>query len=130
MKPTLHVWAMMVAKAVSTRAECPKRQVGCVLLNKLGHIVSTGYNGPPSGVSDCSVYCKNQCKAVHAEINAIKQIRFDDIVVTAVCTCLPCENCFMNLLNLTRMTTLVYSEVSKNSIDIKLIPETIKLEKI
>lgn len=130
MKPSLHKWAMTVAQAIATRAECPKRQVGCVLLNRLGHIVSTGYNGPPAKVALCEEYCKESCRAVHAEINAIKQIRFDDIVVTAVCTCLPCENCFMNLLSLTKLTTLVYSEVSKNSIDIKLIPETIKLEKI
>ena len=33
-----------IAKTVAQRATCPRRQVGCVLVNSRNHIVATGYN--------------------------------------------------------------------------------------
>ena len=42
-----------IAKTVAQRATCPRRQVGCVLVNSRNHIVATGYNGVPSGFTHC-----------------------------------------------------------------------------
>lgn len=129
MKIPVNEWAMNIAHAVASRSECHKRQVGCVLLNRLGHIISTGYNGPVAKAEPCNEICVDGCQAIHAEINAIKQQRFADgkTVTTIVCTCLPCKDCFAELLIHTAATTLVYREVSKNSVDINYAKQVIDL---
>ncbi len=53
MRPSRDVWALQMAKLVSTRATCLRRQVGCVLLNAKGHVLATGYNGRPAGFPHC-----------------------------------------------------------------------------
>ena len=45
---------MALAVETSTRATCLRRQVGCVLLNERGHVLSTGYNGRPAGMPHCN----------------------------------------------------------------------------
>jgi len=45
---------MEVARVTSRRATCLRRAVGCVLLDKDGFILSTGYNGVASGVEHCN----------------------------------------------------------------------------
>lgn len=73
-----------IAKAVSKRSTCIRRQYGAVIV-KDDQIVSTGYNGSPRDeVNCCDVgKCKREemkipsgeryelCEAVHAEQNAI-----------------------------------------------------------
>jgi dCMP deaminase len=72
-----------IAKAVSLRSTCIKRQYGAVIVNH-DEIISTGYNGSPRGDVNCCDIGKcdrlnvphnsgnyNTCKAVHAEQNAI-----------------------------------------------------------
>jgi len=39
---------MSICDTISTNVKCPSRQIGVVLVRDK-HIVSTGYNGPPSG---------------------------------------------------------------------------------
>lgn len=60
---------MIVAK----RGTCSRAQVGAIIA-KDNRIISTGYNGVPSGMKHC-VHHRNdntKCtKAVHAEMNAI-----------------------------------------------------------
>ncbi len=73
---------LTMAKLVAKRGTCIRRQVGCVITNKGGIVLSTGYNGVPSGQTHCidkpctEVVHKSGegldvCKAVHAEINAL-----------------------------------------------------------
>ncbi len=72
---------MGIAKLLARRSTCLTRQVGCVLLDKEGHILSTGYNGIPAGVDHCTTkLCprigtqgKNLdlCTAIHSETNAV-----------------------------------------------------------
>ncbi len=47
-------WAMGLAELTARRGTCLRRQVGCVLLNERGHVLSTGYNGVAAGVPHCN----------------------------------------------------------------------------
>lgn len=81
---------MGIAKAVSKRSTCIRRQYGAVIV-KDDRIVSTGYNGNPRGTENCIDVGKcyriendiphgtqyETCKAVHAEQNAIINARED-----------------------------------------------------
>ena len=64
-----------MAKAAATRSTCPRLSVGAVLtLNN--YILSSGYNGAPSGEQHCDdIGCEmvdGHCKrARHAEVNAV-----------------------------------------------------------
>ena len=92
-----------IAKTVAQRATCPRRQVGCVLVNSRNHIVATGYNGVPSGFTHCiDVNCEGAkyssgegldvCEAIHAEVNALLQLRSEE-KLTAYMTVTPCFTC-------------------------------------
>ena len=72
-----------IAKAVSLRSTCLRRNYGCVIINN-DEVIATGYNGSPRGETNCSDvgYCEREneehnsgnygnCKAVHAEQNAM-----------------------------------------------------------
>jgi len=97
---------MEVATTVSTRATCPRKQVGAVIVRDR-MILSTGYNGSISGQPHCSdVGClmeNDHCvRTVHSEANAIIQaakngVRIDgsDLYVTAS----PCWYCFKLIAN-------------------------------
>lgn len=64
-----------VARLVSTWSRDPSTQVGAVITDSLGRIVSTGFNGFPRGVDDSpDRYNDRDAKlglCVHAELNAI-----------------------------------------------------------
>ena len=73
-----------IAKAVSLRSTCLRRQYGAVIVNN-DEIISTGYNGSPPGEINCcdKGECRKnllniphwegyeECCATHAEMNAI-----------------------------------------------------------
>lgn len=72
-----------IAKAVSKRSTCLRRQYGAVIVN-YDEIISTGYNGSARGEPNCSDinYCPRlkeehnsgnygECSSVHAEQNAL-----------------------------------------------------------
>lgn len=72
-----------IARMVSTRSTCLKRQYGCVIV-KNDEIISTGYNGSPRGEVNCcdNGFCKrlnkphnsgdySDCCSVHSEQNAM-----------------------------------------------------------
>lgn len=78
---------LKIARAVSERAECLRRKVGCVIVTANNQtIISTGYNGAPPKVKSCldggcpralsnaepgKGYANSGCIAIHAEANAI-----------------------------------------------------------
>lgn len=81
-----------IAKAVSKRSSCLKRQYGAVIVNHK-EIISTGYNGSPRGEENCCDlgYCHrlheihnsgfyDTCKSVHAEQNAIISASRKDMI--------------------------------------------------
>lgn len=47
-------WAMRMAQLTGQRSTCLRREVGCVLLNERGHVLSTGYNGVAAGMPHCN----------------------------------------------------------------------------
>ena len=51
--PKADTW-LAVASAISKQSTCLRRQVGCVLTDVRGHVLSTGYNGVASGMLHCN----------------------------------------------------------------------------
>lgn len=77
---------MTLAKTVSSRSTCIRRQYGAIIVSKGDHILSTGYNGAARGEPHClNLGCERErlnvpkgeryelCVSVHAEANAIIQ---------------------------------------------------------
>ncbi|HOF14661.1 MAG TPA: deaminase, partial [Spirochaetota bacterium] len=52
-RPTWDEYFMMIAHDVSSRATCIRRKVGAVIV-KEKRILSTGYNGVPTGITHCT----------------------------------------------------------------------------
>ena len=112
-----------IAGLVSKRSTCIKRKVGSVLVAD-SHILSTGYNGSPSGFKHCtSETCVRQnlksgekpelCRGVHAEINCIIQAAMHGTSIkgdtTLYTTHFPCMSCLKLIIN-AGIKKLVYKE--------------------
>lgn len=52
-RPGWDEWGLGIAKAVSTRGDCTRRQVGAVILDADHRPVSFGYNGAAPGAPGC-----------------------------------------------------------------------------
>tara|TARA_Y100000310_G_scaffold6620_1_gene7429 strand:+ start:29 stop:478 length:450 start_codon:yes stop_codon:yes gene_type:complete len=102
-------YCLELAELVAKRATCQRRAVGCVLVDSQNHIVATGYNGVPinflhctdepcAGVDYPSGEGLDECIAVHAEINALLQLRSDDNL-TCYLTTTPCVQCAKAICN-------------------------------
>ena len=109
---------MGIAELVSKRATCPRRQVGCVIVNSHNHIIATGYNGVPSKMAHCTdTPCGGQnhksgegldsCMATHAEQNALLQCPDIHQIDTIYVTTAPCNTCAKLIAN-TSCKTLIY----------------------
>ena len=99
-----------IAELVSRRSTCFRRSVGCVAINKHGHIVATGYNGTPRGMPHCidspcpgatqpSGTGLSLCQSAHAEINCLLQCRDVMEITTIYCTTKPCSECVKAIAN-------------------------------
>ena len=89
---------LKVAHLVSTWSKDPRTQVGAILVDpKTKHIVSTGYNGFPSGIKDLEkrLYLRKvkYQYVIHAEANAILQARGRTDGMVMYCTMHPCNEC-------------------------------------
>lgn len=113
MRPTWDEWGLGLARAVATRADCSRRQVGAVLIREGDHkVMASGYNGAPTGQPGCltagacprglsdvepgSSYDTGAgtCIALHAEQNALLRASWDDMVgCTLYVTDKPCDGC-------------------------------------
>jgi dCMP deaminase len=130
---------MKIAEVVSLRSTCIKRKVGAVLV-KDSHILSTGYNGAPSGFSHCTTdTCIRQnlksgekpelCRGVHAEINCIIQAAIHGTSImgetTLYSTHFPCMSCLKLLIN-AGIKRIVYREGynMENKIKQQLVKES------
>ena len=121
-RPTLDEYFMEIATVVAKRSTCLRNQVGALFV-KNKRILSTGYNGAPSGLDHCDVVgCAREgvasgtrhelCRAVHAEQNAIIQAALHGISIegaTLYCTHQPCVLCAKMMINV-RVTKVVYQQ--------------------
>ena len=51
-RPSWDEYFLAIARVVASRADCRRRQYGCVITVER-RIVSTGYNGAPAGEPGC-----------------------------------------------------------------------------
>lgn len=123
-RPSFTKYFMEITELVATRSTCTRRAVGAVLV-KDKRLLSTGYNGAPTGIRHCSeTGCLREqmdvpsgerhelCRGIHAEQNAIIQAAYHGISVkgaTLFCTNLPCSICAKMLIN-SGIKTIYYKE--------------------
>ncbi|OPX78535.1 MAG: tRNA-specific adenosine deaminase [Methanosaeta sp. PtaB.Bin039] len=121
-RPSLDQYFMEIAAVVSKRSTCLRNQVGALFV-KENRILSTGYNGAPTGLPHCdSVGCLRErvasgtrhelCRAVHAEQNAIIQAAIHGVSIegaTLYCTHQPCILCAKMMIN-GRVRKVVYRQ--------------------
>ena len=101
-----HRYFMNIAHEVASRATCPRKHVGAVIVRDK-RILSTGYNGSLRGLPHCDeVGClmeDGHCVAtVHAEANAILQAAMNGVRIEGgeiYTTASPCWNCFKLVAN-------------------------------
>lgn len=115
-RPNRDNYFMQIAFAVRERADCKGQKVGAVIVLE-DRIISTGYNGTPEKMVNCSdggcVRCENRgktypsgtaydlCICVHAEQNAILSAARFGISIqgsTLYSTTQPCFGCLKELL--------------------------------
>lgn len=90
-RPDWDTYFLLIAKAVSARASCPRASVGAVVVNEDNRILSTGYNGAPADEvhcidEGCELSSDGHCMcAVHAEDNAISYAKYKGVDMTG-CT--------------------------------------------
>ena len=142
-RPTRDEWGLRLAEVTASRATCLRRSVGCVLVDKRGHILATGYNGVAAGQKHCNEkrpftlrYVEDEplpkhphacpgayslsgtnldgCQAIHAEQNALLQCRDVWEIETCYTTASPCITCVKLLLN-TSCQRIVFREAYPHS---------------
>ncbi|MDE0011612.1 MAG: dCMP deaminase family protein [Candidatus Poribacteria bacterium] len=107
---------LSIAEAISKRSSCGRRRIGAVIVNEKNIIISTGYNGTPSGMLNCvDGGCARLGKdksigtgvslpedmCMHAEENAIIfAARYGQAVDGAMiyCTVKPCHSCLKKII--------------------------------
>lgn len=113
-RPSFVRYFMDITELVAKRSTCLRRSVGAVLV-KDKRLLSTGYNGAPSGIRHCvETGCLREqlnvpsgerhelCRGIHAEQNAIIQAAYYGVSIkgsTLFCTHLPCSICTKMLIN-------------------------------
>jgi len=113
-RPSWDEYFMRIAQEVAQRSTCLRRSVGAVVvLSK--RILSTGYNGAPSGLPHCAeTGCLREqlkvpsgqrhelCRGMHAEMNALLQGARHGIRLeggTLYSTHVPCSLCSKMIIN-------------------------------
>jgi len=117
-KPTWDEYFMNLANVIKSRADCTRRMVGCLIVKDY-RIISTGYNGTPHKIKNCSeggcLRCSRRdkgeikgyeyeesCICIHAEQNAIIQAAYlgtSTKGATLYSTTNPCSSCAKMLIN-------------------------------
>lgn len=127
---------LALANIVAARATCDRLWAGCVIVAD-GEIVSTGYNGAPSGLQECDEvghlmvvegdgrpHCK---RTIHAEQNALYQAKKKVRNLqgaTVYINATPCETCLSELLKwgVKRIVCgSVYQNVERKEMTSKLV---------
>lgn len=113
-RPDWDTYFIDIAHVVATRSNCRRRKVAALIVLEK-RIISTGYNGTPRGIKNCSEggcpRCASDaasgsnladCICAHAEENSIVQAAFHGISVrdgTLYSTISPCLMCAKMIIN-------------------------------
>ena len=113
-RPSWEAYFMDITFLVAKRSTCLRRAVGALVV-KDKRILSTGYNGAPTGITHCiETGCLREklnvpsgekhelCRGIHAEQNAIIQAAYHGVSIkgsTLFCTNLPCSICAKMIIN-------------------------------
>lgn len=113
-RPSWDTYFLDITFLVAKRSTCKRRAVGALIV-KDKQILSTGYNGAPSGIRHCiEIGCLREqrnipsgqyhelCRGIHAEQNAIIQAAFHGVSIkdaSLYCTNLPCSICAKMIIN-------------------------------
>lgn len=111
-RPTWDEYFLSIAEQVSRRSPDPSTKHGCVLVDSDNRVISTGYNGPVSGLPNEMVPLTRPEKYdwfIHAEDNAVAFARCDLRGSTAYVTGPPCAACLRRLLQV-GVRRIVYGE--------------------
>jgi dCMP deaminase len=113
-RPSWQKYFMDITFLVAKRSTCLRRAVGALIV-KDKRILSTGYNGAPTGLKHClEMGCLREklnvpsgekhelCRGIHAEQNAIIQAAYHGVSIkdaTLFCTNMPCSICAKMIIN-------------------------------
>lgn len=128
-------FAAQVAKDMSSLSNCSRRQIGCVLLNDDLRVIAGGRNQSPwgycrGGESKCpgadvpagqGAYQKVDCRAVHAEVQAMLMARSVSNWRVCICTKAPCTIC-TGLLYKEGCQVILYETPSNETVNKELFP--------
>ena len=134
-RPSSDDYFMEIASVVAKRSTCLRNQVGALFVRNK-RILTTGYNGAPSGLEHCDVVgCAREgvasgtrhelCRAVHAEQNAIIQAALHGISIegaTLYCTHQPCILCAKMVINC-GVTEIHYLEGYPDDLSAEMLAE-------
>ena len=134
---------MEIASIFANHSSCVKRKVGAVLVKDL-RILSTGYNGTPSGFCNCDEVFKNPTDLkdgtlpngikithhdfaeqfeIHAEQNCLSFAAKNGVSTkdcTLYITTAPCVNCAKIIIS-SGIKKVIYNEIDKNDYGLKLL---------
>lgn len=115
LRPNWDTYFMALAFLAAKRSNCMRRSVGCVLVRSK-RVISTGYNGTPRNLPNCSSggcpRCNNSvgnaggtslstCLCIHAEENAMLEAGRERVGASGsvlYCTTCPCLTCSIKIV--------------------------------
>ncbi len=118
-KPSWDEYYMNLAKDASTRSPDPSTKHGCFIVDQDYHMISFGYNGPPSGMKNSEVPLTRPEKypyMLHAEHNAVlfadRSLKDAIVYITGF----PCSSCMCMLIQ-KRVGQIIYGDVTSKCSD-------------
>jgi dCMP deaminase len=136
-RPSWDDYFMEVTRVVATRSTCLRRQVGAVIV-KDKRILTTGYNGAPSGLSHClDTGCLREklaipsgerqelCRGLHAEQNAIIQAGLYGTSLagsTLYTTLAPCVTCAKMIIN-AGIRRVIYEQQYRDQLAMEILSD-------
>lgn len=137
-RPSWDEYFMKLANEVATRTTCIRRAVGAVIV-KDRRILTTGYNGVPTGLRHCAeTGCLREqlkvpsgqrheiCRGLHAEQNAIIQAARHGVDITGATIYVntqPCVVCAKMLIN-AGIVEVVYQNPYPDPLAAELLAES------
>lgn len=137
MRPSWDEYFIEIVNVVKKRSTCCRRRVGALIV-KDKKILSTGYNGAPTGIKHCEeVGCLRDkmgipsgqrhelCRGLHAEQNAIVHAAHSGVSIagsTIYVTNQPCILCAKMIIN-AGIERIVYEEGYPDELAMELLNE-------